>query len=230
VDLIARFRRRDAAPAWQLPPSVAAREELLELAAQTKGFLAEQEGRALMRLAFQVSALGPCLEIGSYCGKSALFLGEGCRLAGRAPTFTVDHHEGSEEQQPGEEYFDPELYDAATQSLLTLSKLRRAIAVAGLADWIIPIIGRSEIVGRHWGEQSLGLVFIDGSHALEQVERDAAIWSRRVARGGYCCFHDIFADPSQGGHAPYQVFEGLRGLRDWQYCGQIHTLGVLKRR
>ncbi len=230
MDLIARFRRRDAELTWQLPDSLPPRVELLQLAAQTKGFLAEEEGRALLRLAFQASSLGACLEVGSYCGKSALFLGEGCRLAGHAPTFTVDHHGGSEEQQPGEAYFDPELYDAATNAMLTLSELRRAIAVAQLADWIIPVVGRSEVVGRQWGSQRLGLVFIDGSHALEAVERDAAIWSTRVARGGYCCFHDIFADPTQGGQAPYQVFEGLRRSRDWQYCGQVHTLGILKRR
>ena len=80
-----------------------------DLIQQTKGFLDPEEGRRLYELAKAASGHGPCLEIGSYCGKSSLYLGTGCRES-NGILFSIDHHRGSEEQQPGEGYFDPETW------------------------------------------------------------------------------------------------------------------------
>ncbi|HHP7236381.1 MAG TPA: class I SAM-dependent methyltransferase, partial [Desulfobacterales bacterium] len=57
---------------------------------QTKGFLDPAEGRALYELALASASRGPCLEVGSYCGKSALYLGAACRDAG-STLFSIDH-------------------------------------------------------------------------------------------------------------------------------------------
>ena len=96
-----------------------------------KGFMDPEEGRALYDLALEVSRMGPCLEIGSYCGKSAIYLGSACR-ENNAVLFSIDHHHGSEEQQPGEEYFDPVLFDYRTFTMDTLPLLRRSLEMAGL--------------------------------------------------------------------------------------------------
>jgi len=76
-----------------------------------KGFLDEEEGNRLYEIAYEASRLGPCLEIGSYCGKSSIYLGTACKEK-NGILFSIDHRRGSEEQQPGEEYFDPDLFDA----------------------------------------------------------------------------------------------------------------------
>jgi predicted O-methyltransferase YrrM len=205
------------------------RAELVAQAMSTKGFLAIEEGLALFELAAEASRSGPCLEVGSYCGKSALFLGEGCRVAGVHPLFTVDHHRGSEEQQPGQEYHDPELYDVERAQFTTLRELTFNLARAGLAEWVIPIVGSSLLVGRYFGGRELGLVFIDGSHSEESVTNDYETWGPRVRRGGFLCFHDLFSDPNAGGQAPYRVFERARASRDWRWHGQTGSLGVLTR-
>lgn len=216
--------------ALEAPSSVGPRPDLVELSSAAKGFLDVEEGRALFRLAHEASRLGPCIEIGSYCGKSALFLGEACRLAGRHPLFTIDHHAGSPEQQPGEKYFDPELYDRTAKRPTTLQLLVQTVATAGLSDWILPIVGNSHVVGRSWARRSAGLVFIDGCHSAEAVVTDCAVWGERVRSGGYLCLHDVYEDPADGGQAPYDAFQHLRTLASWEFCAQVESLGVLRRR
>ncbi len=81
---------------------------LRALATGCKGFMDESEGLRLFELARESASLGPVLEVGSYCGKSAVYLGAGVQEAG-GMLVCVDHHRGSEENQPGWEYHDAEL-------------------------------------------------------------------------------------------------------------------------
>jgi predicted O-methyltransferase YrrM len=181
-----------------------------DLIRSTKGFLDEAEGEHLYRLA--LAAAGPCLEIGSYCGKSTIYLGAACRARGQL-LVAIDHHRGSEEQQPGEEYFDPALVDPRSGRIDTFGRFRETLARAGLEETVVPIVCRSELAARVWGTP-LGLVFIDGGHALETVRADYRAWSAHLLPGGLLVFHDVFSDPAQGGQAPYEVFrEALAGGR-----------------
>jgi predicted O-methyltransferase YrrM len=175
----------------------------LDLIQRTKGFLDEQEGWHLYRLACGAAGMGPCLEVGSYCGKSALWIGSACREKTQV-LFSVDHHRGSEEQQPGEEYFDPALFDPAMGRVDTFRHFRTTLALAGLEEAVVPIVCRSETAARAWGTR-LSLVFIDGGHAFDTVMGDYCAWSPHLLPGGLLAFHDVFPDPSQGGQAPYQV-------------------------
>ena len=84
-----------------------------------KGFLDHEEGLALYEKTLTYSKLGPCLEIGSYCGKSALYIGSATKV-NKQTLFSIDHHRGSEEQQPGEEYCDPELINGKGDGIDTL--------------------------------------------------------------------------------------------------------------
>ena len=192
-----------------------------------KGFLDEREADYLYKLSLNASKTGPCLEIGSYCGKSAVYLGTACKENGSV-LFSLDHHTGSEEQQPGEEYFDPELLDQETGKIDTLRFFRKTIAEFDLEDTVIPIVGRSEIVGRTW-QTPLNLIFIDGSHAYESVLNDYKIWAKHLIIGGYLLFHDIFSDPAKGGQAPYKVYQIAVASGLYEETPMCESLGILKK-
>jgi predicted O-methyltransferase YrrM len=192
-----------------------------------KGFLDPEEGRALFDLALQASRLGPCLEIGSYCGKSAVYLGSACREK-RTTLFSIDHHRGSEEQQPGEGYFDPALFDFKAFAIDTLPFFRQTLALAGLEDTVVPIVSRSEVVARHWATP-LSLVFIDGGHAFETVKSDYQCWAGHIVVGGYLLIHDIFENPGKGGQAPWEVYQLAVASGRFEEFARIKTLGVLRK-
>jgi predicted O-methyltransferase YrrM len=195
-----------------------------------KGFMPEAEGLRLYELAYAASANGPCVEIGSYCGKSAIYLGDGCRTRGQHRLFSIDHHCGSEEQQPGQEYFDPELFDETLGRVNTLSHFVRNLRDAGLEDWVIPIVGRSSSVAASWPEESAALVFIDGGHAKSTVESDYHAWSDRILRGGWLLFHDVYPDPAGGGQAPREVYEAALASGRWTDEGLFGSLGMARRK
>ncbi len=194
---------------------------------QIKGFLAGDEAEALYNFARECALIGPCLEIGSYCGKSSVYLGSACKEADSV-LFAVDHHRGSEEHQPGEEYHDTELFDAANQVMNTFPALRRTLDLFSLQDSVVPVVAPSQIVAKKW-VTPLGLVFIDGGHSHEQALSDCLSWAEKVAPGGLLLIHDIFPDPRDGGQGPFlalqEVVSGGRFI--WQTT--VNTLGVLRR-
>jgi hypothetical protein len=193
-----------------------------------KGFLDEMEGEALYRLAREGCRHGPCLEIGSYCGKSTLYLGTACKENNRI-LFSIDHHRGSEEQQPGEEYFDPELFDCQTFHVDTFRAFRKTLSDADLENTVVPLVCQSEVAARAW-DIKLGLVFIDGGHALETVKTDYLLWSGHLMPGGYLLFHDIFKNPDEGGQAPYNIYKLALSSGDFKEEPMVKTLGVLRRK
>jgi len=142
----------------------------LQILAGIKGFLEPEEAERLYQIGLDASRRGPCLEIGGYCGKSTLCLGTACRENG-AVLYSIDHHRGSPEQQPGEEYFDPELLDSQTGRLDTFRHFRKAVEQADLEDTVVPMVCRSELPARAWSTP-LGLVFIDGGHSFEDAFED----------------------------------------------------------
>ncbi len=192
-----------------------------------KGFLDPEEGRALYEIALEASRLGPCLEIGSYCGKSAVYLGSACRENGTT-LFSIDHHRGSEEQQPGEAYFDPALFDFKTFCMDTLPLFRRTLALAGLEETVVPLVSRSHVVARNWATP-LSLVFIDGGHAFESAQTDYDCWAGRILPGGYLLVHDIFENPEEGGQAPWEVYQLAAASGRFEMLPRIKSLGVLRK-
>jgi MMP 1-O-methyltransferase len=192
-----------------------------------KGFMDEEEARRLYELAREASRLGPCLEIGSYCGRSAAYLGLGCREGGGV-FYSIDHHRGSEEQQPGQEYFDPDLVNPATGQIDTFPIFRKTIADFGLEDTVIPIVSESAAVARNWS-MPLGLVFIDGGHTFDAAFTDYSAWVSHVMPGGFLVIHDIFPDPSKGGQAPYCIYKLALASGLFTELPMVKTLGALKR-
>ncbi len=193
-----------------------------------KGFLAPEEGETLYNLARDVAEVGPCLEVGSYCGKSTVYLGTACQETGNT-LFALDHHRGSEEHQQGEEYHDPELFDESAGLFDTFREFRRTMARAGLEDTVVPLVAPSAVAAKHWATP-LGLVFIDGGHSFEAAHTDYDSWAHRVAPGGILAIHDLFPDPAEGGQAPITIYrQGVdSGLFD--VLPVVRTLGVLRRK
>ncbi len=192
-----------------------------------KGFLDQDEGRRLYDIALEAGRLGPCLEIGSYCGKSTIYLGTACRETSSI-LFSIDHHRGSEEQQPGQEYFVPELFDAQTGCVDTFKEFRKTIATAGLEDTVVPMVCKSEVAARLWATP-LSLVFIDGGHTYEAAFTDYNAWAGHIVSEGYLLIHDIFKDPAKGGQAPYHIYNLAIASGLFQELPMTKTLGVLKR-
>jgi predicted O-methyltransferase YrrM len=146
----------------------------------------------------------PLLEVGSWCGKSAVYLGDAAARAGTV-LFCVDHHRGSEENQAGWEHHDPAVVDRRTNRIDTLPAFRRTIEEAGLEAVVIAVVGESTVVAAHW-QTRLGMVFIDGGHGSTPAHADYAAWAPHVAAGGLLAIHDVFEDPADGGRPPFEVW------------------------
>jgi predicted O-methyltransferase YrrM len=185
-------------------------EKLRQAAKSATGFMPEAEGLALCETAASYAPAGPVLEVGSYCGKSALYLAAGVRAARQAgvrqQVVTVDHHRGSEEHQPGWEYHDPALVDAATGRLDTLPRLRATLAAAQVENDVVVIVGKSADVARLW-RTPLGMLFIDGGHTEAAARWDYEGWAPWVTLGGALAIHDVFPDPADGGRPPFLIYQ-----------------------
>ena len=193
-----------------------------------KGFLDPAEGARLNALAVEVGHLGPCLEIGSYCGKSTVYLGEACRRVGSL-LYALDHHRGSEEHQLGEEYHDPDLYDAQSAQMDSFGVFRQTVDRAGLSDVVVPLVAASGVVARAWSTP-LAMVFIDGGHSREAAMTDYRSWASHVLPGGILAIHDIFEDPEAGGQAPNEIYQLALASGLFEAREMTGTLGVLERR
>lgn len=194
---------------------------------QIKGFLADDEARALYDSARAASALGPVLEIGSYCGKSTIYLGLACRQS-NGTVFALDHHRGSEEHQAGEFFHDPDLYDAQAGLMDTFREFRANIRRAGLDDTVVPVVAGSEAAARHW-HTPLGMVFIDGGHSLDAALTDYRCWEPHLLRGGILAIHDIYKDAHAGGQAPYAIYRMAQASGLFEDMGVVNSLARLRR-
>lgn len=193
-----------------------------------KGFMPEDEGLALAEAAVAAPEAMPALEIGSYCGKSTVYIGTALKARG-GTLFTIDHHRGSEENQPEWEHHDPETWDDEAGAMDTLPFLRRTLRLAGLEDVVVPIVGASAHIARHW-RTPLGFLFIDGGHSIEPALADYRSWTPFVSSGGTLAIHDVFEDPADGGQAPFEIYKmalasGL--FRETQRVGSLRLLGRL---
>ena len=200
----------------------------LARAEAARGFMPPDEGLALYEAALAVPDGGsPLLEIGSYCGKSAVYLGTGARER-HTVLFALDHHRGSEENQPGWEWHEPDLVDPVVGRIDTLPRFRHTIHDAGLEPSVVALVGDSPTVGRHW-TTPLALLFIDGGHGSDPAHRDFEIWTPHVEPGGLLVIHDVFPDPADGGRPPYEIF--LRALESGEFVEEraVGSLRVLRR-
>jgi predicted O-methyltransferase YrrM len=191
-----------------------------------KGFLSEAEGTALYEHVTGVAGHNPALEIGSYCGKSTVYLGLACRHSQRK-LLALDHHRGSEEHQIGEMFHDPELVDDEG-SFSTLVSFRRTLHRAGLESDVIPVLASSAQFGEVW-RGDLCLVFIDGGHSLDAALTDYRVWAGRIEQGGVLAIHDVYPAPETGGQAPITIYRLALASGLFEEIEAVDSLRVLRR-
>lgn len=207
-----------------LSPSAA---RLFALADEVTGFMPADEGRALYDAAVRYLGDGTGVEIGTYCGKSTVLLGAAAQQTGGV-LYTIDHHHGSEEHQPGWEYHDTSLVDPVTGLFDTLPKLRHTLDAAGLDDHVVTVVAKSALVARSW-RTPLQFLFIDGGHTDEAAQRDYDGWAKWVAVGGGLVIHDVFPNPDEGGQAPYRIYRRALDSGDFREVQATGSLRLLER-
>jgi predicted O-methyltransferase YrrM len=200
---------------------------LRKAAEAATGFMPADEGLALYRAAVEGGRAGPILEVGTYCGKSTLYLAAAARETG-STVVTVDHHRGSEEHQPGWEYHDPSLVDPGTGRIDTLRRFRETLYHAGVEDEVVAVVGRSVAVAALWSTP-LGVVFVDGGHTDAAAQSDYAGWAPHVAPTGLLVIHDVFPDPADGGQAPYRIYQQALAGGAFREVSATGSLRVLRR-
>lgn len=200
---------------------------LFDLAETVTGFMPAEEGRALFDAARRFLDGGVAVEIGTYCGKSTVWLGAAAAEAGGV-LYTVDHHRGSEEHQPGWEYHDASLVDPVSGRFDTLPVFRRTLDAAGLDDTVVAVVGKSPVVARGW-RMPLRLLFIDGGHSEAAANQDFDGWAKWVEVGGALVIHDVFPDPRDGGRPPYLIYRRAIDSGDFTEVGCTGSLRVLQR-
>ena len=200
----------------------------LEVAEAVKGFLPKNEAAALYDAAVAVEVDGPLLEVGSYCGKSSVYLGYAAQSIGRV-LYALDHHRGSEENQAGWEHHDPELIDKQKGVMDTLPYFRDAIFAAGLEHVVIALVGQSGVIAKNW-TTPLSFLFIDGGHGEEPAKSDFNGWVPKVKEGGILAIHDVFPNPKDGGRPPYeQIYLPAIESGNWDEVHVEGSLRILKR-
>ena len=174
-----------------------------------KGFLDLNEGIALYEEVKRVSENNFCVEIGSYCGKSACYLADAAKVSS-AVFVSIDHHRGSEEHQPGELYHDVEEYDHDLDRINTLPSLIKNLTQARLDKYVIPVVGDS-VTASKIIKDNVSMVFIDGSHTFESARNDFNSWHKKIKSGGILAIHDIYDSIEEGGQAPKEIMEMALG-------------------
>ena len=194
---------------------------------QVKGFLEKQEAESLYQFAKKYSSLGPCLEIGSYCGKSAVYLGAAVKENNQI-LYSIDHHKGSEEQQPGEEFFDLDLLDETGKGINTLPFFLETLDKAGLRDNVVPIVSTSLEASEVWSEP-LAMVFIDGGHSDQAANDDYDVWHPHIMQEGLLAIHDVFPNPEDGGRPPFNIYSKAKESGLFKEVDMINSLALLEK-
>lgn len=203
---------------------------LRTIALSTKGFMPPDEGDALYAAATEACTRVPGLpivEIGSYCGRSTVWLGAVAKKFG-VRLHAIDHHGGSEENQPGWEWHDTEVVNDEGR-IDTLPFFRNTMQRADLADAVEEQIGDSHAIGRSW-RQPLAFCFIDGGHGREIARGDYEAWWHHVAHGGVLAIHDVFESSDEGGQAPYEeIYLPAISSGRFEEASRTGSLRVLRR-
>ena len=200
-------------------------------AVAARGFMPPDEGDALFGAAVEAGIAvpgAPFVEVGSYCGRSTVWIGAAARQVGTT-LVAVDHHRGSEENQAGWEHHEPDLVDPETGRMDTLPVFRRTIHDAGLEDVVVAAVGRSPTVAHIWSTP-LAMCFIDGGHGVDPARADYRGWVGHVAVGGTLAIHDVFDDPADGGRPPYdEIYRPALASGCFEERRAVGSLRVLTR-
>ncbi|MDW8321375.1 MAG: class I SAM-dependent methyltransferase [Armatimonadota bacterium] len=188
-----------------IPPDV--RQELLALTEQVEGWLTVEEGTLLYQLARACTGRGAIVEIGSFKGKSTIWLAKGSQAGAGAKVFAIDPHTGSEEHRRSEK--PVWTYDDF------LANLRRA----GVEELVEPIVATSADAAAQF-DQPVELLFIDGDHRYEMVRQDFDLWFPKLLEGGYLLMHDTIRWEGPRRVARQSIYRS----RSFREVGFVHSI------
>lgn len=189
------------------PALAAGVAETLRLMAEIDGWLTPKEGRLLYTLGRACAGRGVIVEIGAWKGRSTVCLARGARDGHHPRVFAVDPHTGSPEHR------------AAWGAVDTVREFARNLARAGVADVVVPLVQTSEEAARALDEP-VELIFIDGAHEYEAVERDFELWFPKVVSGGVMAFHDSSGWPGVRRVVERRLYRSSR-FRDVHFVDSI---------
>lgn len=155
---------------------VETRKELMQArsaASRVEGWLSDDEGAFLFLSAKSGPGRGAIVEIGSWKGRSTVWLAKGSKSAGREKIYAIDPHIGA--------------YEKSAEN--TLQAFKRNIRAAGVEDYVVPIVSKSESAVKKW-DKPVRLLWIDGSHEYSDVKRDVEAWEKFLVEGGVIALHD----------------------------------------
>ena len=141
------------------------------------GWVNHPEGRLLYHLARKCTGRGAIVEIGSWKGRSTIWLGHGSRAGRGLKIHAVDPHAGVIERGQ----------TAGNGS--TFDEFQRNLRMAGVEEVVVPHVDYSDAVARSFSEP-VELIFIDGLHDYDAVTTDFAAWYPKVIEGGVMAFHE----------------------------------------
>jgi predicted O-methyltransferase YrrM len=180
------------------------------LTSEVPGWLGPAEGRLLYRLAAAADPAGMIVEIGSWQGRSTIWLAAGARSGLGARIAAIDPHEGTSLRNPGE---------------TTEPALRANLARAGVADQVEVVVGTSADVAARWREP-VSLLWIDGDHSYEAARKDFELWEPFLLPDASVAFHDTFVFP----HVERVVRELLIGSDRYDAFEYADTTTAARRR
>ena len=155
------------------------RNEVRKLTEKVEGWLTEYEGELLYDLARNCTGKGVIVEIGSWKGKSTIWLANGSKKAKKIKVYAIDPHTGSSEHR------------RMLGEVWTYEEFKRNIEEANVSDIVVPVQATSAEAANML-DFPVELIFIDGSHEYELVKLDFQSWFPKVAVGGIMAFHDTF--------------------------------------
>jgi len=152
-------------------------QEIKNIVGKVGGYLTDKEGELLYSLAKNCKGKGVIVEIGSYKGKSTIWLSRGSKAGNKIKVYAIDPHRGS-----------PELREKIQGKIWSYEEFKNNIEKAKVSDIIIPIITTSEEAAKYF-EEPVELIFIDGNHSYDHIRLDFKLWFPKVVDCGFMAFH-----------------------------------------
>jgi len=157
-------------------------KEIKKLTDEVDGWLHDEEAELLYKLAKSCKGKGVIVEVGSWKGKSTIYLALGSKNGNKVNVYAVDPHTGSA------------VHKAWYGKVWTLEEFKDNIRRAKVDDVVISVVKTSEEAAKDFNEP-VELIFIDGEHEYDFVKLDFDLWFPKVIEGGIMAFHDTIGWP-----------------------------------
>ena len=188
-------------------------QEIQKITDRVDGWLGKWEGPYLYSLAKIGSTKGAIIEIGSWKGKSTIWLAKGSKAVNGEKVYAIDPHIGG-----------PDYEKLGYKDIHTEGEFKENIRIAGVESIVILLVETSMEVVRRW-DLPIGFLWIDGDHGYKSVRDDFFSWEPYVVEGGVIALHDTY---SQEG-VRRVVDEEILRIDKFQVLGQVDGILAVKK-